>query len=123
MRRIATAAKPSDQDKLFAQVSRRAVEVANNYYTAGKVPEAQAAVQDVVSYAEKARTAAQSSGKNLKQTEIELREAARRLEQVRRSLALEDRPYVEAAVNRVEQVRKDLLDQMFGLKPKDKEKK
>ena len=116
----AAAAKVSDQDKLYAQLAMRATEVANDHYTAGDVIKAQSTIDEVVNYAEKARDAALQSNKNLKQTEITLRETSRRLDDLRRSLALEDRPYVETAINRIETVRKQLLDQMFGPKPKEK---
>lgn len=117
----AEAARPSEQGHLFAEVAWREVEVANSYYTAGEVEKAQAAVQEVVSYAEKAQAAAQKSGKKLKETEITIRKTARRLDDVRKTLAFEDRPAVAAAIERLEQVRKALLDQMFG-PPKEKKK-
>ena len=116
----AAAAKVTDQDKIYAQLAMSAAAVANDHYTAGDVNKAQATIDEAVSYAEKARDAALHTNKNLKQTEITLRETSRRLEDLRRTLALEDRPYVETAINRIENVRKDLLDQMFGLKPKEK---
>jgi len=118
----ATAIKVSDQDKFYAQLALRATEVANEQYTAGNITKAQATIDEAVTYAEKAHDAAAGSNKNLKQTEITLRETSRRLEELRRSLALEDRPYVETAINRIEDIRKKLLDQMFGPK-KPKEKK
>jgi len=116
----AAAAKISDQDKLYAQLAMSATAVANDRYTAGDVPKAQESIDEAVSFAEKARDAALHSNKNLKQTEITLRETSRRMEDLRRSLALEDRPYVETAINRIETIRKQLLDQMFGIKPKEK---
>ncbi|MBV9087997.1 MAG: hypothetical protein JOY79_10965 [Acidobacteriaceae bacterium] len=116
--RVASA-KGGEQDKLYAQLAMRATEVANDHYSAGDVTKAQAAIDEVISFAEKARDVALQSNKNLKQTEITLRETSRRLEDVRRSLAVEDRPYVETAINRIETVRKQLLDQMFG-KPKER---
>ena len=118
----AATAKSNDQDKIYAQLALHGTEVANDQYTAGDVAKAQGTIDEVVSYAEKARDAALGSNKNLKQTEIILRQASRRLEEVRRSLAVEDRSYLETAINRVENVRKELLDQMFGPK-KTREKK
>jgi ABC-type transporter Mla subunit MlaD len=116
----AASAKVGEQDKLYAQLAMRATEVANDHYTAGDVTKAQAAIDEVVSCAEKARAAALQTNKNLKQTEITLRETLRRLDDLRRTLAVEDRPYVETAINRIETVRKQLLDQMFGPKPKER---
>ena len=118
----AATAKSSDQDKIYAQLALNGTEVANDQYTAGEVAKAQVTIDEVASYAEKAGGAALESNKNLKQTEITLRQTSRRLEEVRRSLALEDRPQVETAINRVENVRKQLLEQMFGLKKKTEKK-
>jgi hypothetical protein len=115
----AAAAKDRDQDKLYAQLAMSATAVANEQYTAGDVTKAQASIDEAVTFAEKARDAAVHSNKNLKQTEITLRETSRRMEDLRRSLALEDRPYLETAINRIETIRKQLLDQMFGIKPKE----
>lgn len=117
----AEAAKPKDQDRLFAEMARREVEEANTFYIAGQIDKAQASLQEVVAYAEKAQQAAQKSGKKLKETEIILRKATRRLETLRGTFALEDRPPVQAAIDRLEEIRKSLLDQMFS-KPKPKEK-
>jgi hypothetical protein len=117
----AATVKVSDQDKYYAQLAMRATEVANDQYTAGNVTKAQVTIDEVVNYAQKAHNAAAESNKNLKQTEIILRETSRRLEELRRSLALEDRAYVETAINRIEDIRKGLLDQMFApKKPKEK---
>ncbi len=110
----ADAAKPKDQDKLFAEVSLRAVMLARTRYNENQVDKAQAAAQDAAVYAEKAREAAQTSGKNLKHTEIMLREAARRLDELRKDLSVEDRPPVEAAVHRIEAARQAVLTKMFG---------
>jgi hypothetical protein len=116
----ATTVRTGDQGKVYAQIAFHGTEVANDQYTAGDVTKAQATIDEVVSYAQKARDAARRSNKNLKQTEITLRETSRRLEEVRRSIAVEDRPYVETAINQVEGLRKELLEQMFGPKtPRD----
>ena len=71
-------------------------------------------------YAGRAAEAAQKSGKHLKDTEILLRETARRLDDVRKTLNFDDRPHVEAAVQQVEKFRQQLLDHMFGLSKESK---
>ena len=62
------------------------------------------------------------SGKQLKSTEILLRETARRLNDVSKTLNFDDRTYVEAAVKQVEKSRQQILDQMFGLPSKETKK-
>jgi len=116
-----SSADLNKQHKLYAELARQQVEVANDLYTAGDVAQAEAAVNEVVAYAEKAREIGLKSGKKLKKTEITLRKASRRLADVGRTLSVEYRPHVEAAVARLDDVRSELLEKMFGLK-KSKEK-
>jgi hypothetical protein len=75
----------------------------------------------VVQYASKARDVSVQSHGKIKDTEIILRETQRKLEAMKRTLAVEDRPPVEAARKKIEQFRQDLLDTMFA--PKKKENK
>ena len=70
----------------------------------------------------RASEAAQKTGKHLKNTEILLRETARRLDDVSKTLNFDDRIYVEAAVKQVEKSRQQLLEQMFGLPSKETRK-
>lgn len=77
-------------------------------------------MQDILKYAEKARDAAVSSHDNLKQTEIHLRQTQRNLEDMKRTLSVEDRPPIDAVEKKIEQFRQDLLDAMFPPKKKEK---
>ena len=117
----AESARPGDQGPLFAAIASREVNEADRSYTEGDIPKAMQAVDEVVRYAGRAAEAAQKSGKHLKHTEISLRETARRLDVVRKTLSFEDRAYVEAAVKQVEKRRQELLERMFG--PQSKEGK
>lgn len=112
-------ARPQDQVHLFAEIARREVNEADRFYTAGDIAAATQAVDDLVRYATRATDAAQKTGKHLKETEILLRSTARRLDDVRKTLNFDDRPYVEAAVKQVEKLRQQLLDQMFRVSSKD----
>ena len=76
--------------------------------------EARAAVSDVVRYSEKAHDAASHSGKNLKHTEIQLREMAVKLRDIKRSLPFEEQAAVQDAADHLERLRSDLLARMFG---------
>jgi hypothetical protein len=118
----AESASPNEQGRLFATIARREVNEANRFYTDGDIADAKKAVGEVVRYAGRAADAAGKSGKHAKQTEILLRETARRLEDVRKTLNFEDRPDVEAAVKQVEEIRQRLLNQMFGLPSKESKK-
>jgi len=112
----AKAAKASggEQAILCSRVAREDVELANQHFTDGKVAEGHAAVRDAVAYAEKARDAARNSKKKLKQTEMAIRKTARRLNDIGKTLAIDDRPAVEQAVKELQQIQDQLLEAMFG---------
>jgi lipopolysaccharide biosynthesis regulator YciM len=116
--RVATA-KPEDQPKLCIEIARRNVETANALYTDGKVDEARAAVSEALTYSEKGADAAIQTGKKLKATEIGIRKMAQRLEDIRRTLNFEDQAPVQAAVDRMQELRTALLKKMFGKESKD----
>lgn len=109
----ADAARGGEQAKLCLDYARRDLEAANDLYTKGDVDKAQAEIREVVEYAHKGADAATSSGKRLKQTEIALRELAKRMHDIGDSLSFEDRPPVRQAVDDIEGVRSDLLAKMF----------
>lgn len=106
------------QPLLFAEVVQRDIELANQLFTEGDAEKAHAAVKDAVTYAEKSRDALRNQPKKIKDTEIALRKAEHRLNDVRRTLALEDQPEVQTAVDQIAAVRKQILDQMFAPKKK-----
>lgn len=110
----AAAASGGELAMLCTRVAREDVELANQHFTEGKVEEGHAAVRDAVSYAEKARDAARNSGKKLKQTELAIGRTARRLSDIGKTLAIDDRPAVEQAVKELQQIQDQLLEAMFG---------
>ncbi len=106
-------ADKEQQAKLYAEVVRRDVEVADQHFTSGDVDKAQSVIAEIVDYTAKCLAAAHKNPKKLKETEQELHKASTRLEAVRRSLAFDDRPPVKAAVDKIESARTELLDLMF----------
>ena len=118
----ADAAQGGERAVLSLAYAHQELEDANNLYTQGDVEKAEAAIREVVDYSHKAADAASSSGKRLKQTEIDLRKLEHRMRDIGQSLNIDDRPPVEKAVQELEQVRANLLARMFGEKaePKDK---
>jgi hypothetical protein len=103
-----------DRPALCVEIAERQLKAANELYTAGKVDEAQTAVRDVVAYSEKGHDAAMESGKKVKNTEIAFRKMAAKLRDIKRSLNFDDQAPVEAAADRLESLRTDLLSHMFG---------
>lgn len=110
----AEAASGGDRAKLCAQMAQAEVELANQHFTDGEVEKGHAAVRDAVAYAAKARDAAIASRKQVKKTEIAIGKTARRLSDISKTLALDDRPAVEQAVKELEHIQDQLLDAMFG---------
>jgi polyhydroxyalkanoate synthesis regulator phasin len=110
----AESAKLDDQPALFTDIAERQLKSADELYTAGKIDDARAAVQDVVTYSEKAQATAIQSSKKLKNTEIALRKMAAKLRDIKRSLNFDDQAPVQAAADRLESLRTDLLTHMFG---------
>ena len=80
-----------------------------------------ATVQEVLQYAIRAHDLAIQTRKKMKETEIHLRRCRLSLESMRRTLAAEDRPAVEAVEKKLEQFTQDILEAMFA--PPKKEKK
>jgi hypothetical protein len=116
LRQRADSASRGDRAKLFGELAHREVEDANTHYSAGEIEKGQMRVQQAVHDAESATDAAVSSRKRLKQTEKLMHALSRRLEDVRRSVTVEDRPPIKAAIDRLEQLDRDLLNAMFGTK-------
>jgi hypothetical protein len=111
-------ARPEDRGNIALQIAERQVAEADKLYTDGKIEEAQAAVQDVVSYSSQAGDAVSQSGRRVKNTEISLRKMARRLTDIKHTLSSDNQPPVQAAIDSLEKIRTDLLNHMFGKKAK-----
>ena len=113
-------AQGGHQAKLASDLTGYLIGIADQQFTTGNNQEAQATVQDILKYAQMARDAAVKSHNHLKETEIKLRETQRRLEALKRTLSVEDRPPLDAVEKKIEQFRQDLLDAMFTPGKKDK---
>ncbi len=116
----AQKAPPEVCVQLCIQIAQQQLRRADKFYNEGNTEQARAAVDDIVTYSEKARDAAIQTRKRLKNVEIDVRKMAERLRDIKRTLAFEDQPPVEQAIRRLEDVRTVLLKEMFSDK---KEKK
>jgi hypothetical protein len=110
------SARIEDCPALCTEIARRELDSAGQLYQAGNPEEARVAVENVVKYSDKARDASIRTGKRLKDTEIAMRKMAARLRDIKRNLAFEDQAPVSAAIDRLEQMRTELLSHMFGKK-------
>ncbi len=109
----AAQAKPQDQVELFMQIGQRQVEAADKFYADNDVDKGKAAIEDATNYAEKAAEAAVNTGKHLKHTEISVRKLSDHMQAIWHTLAVEDRPPVKAATDRLDKLDSMLLDRMF----------
>lgn len=110
----------SNQAKICAEVAERLVAVADKEFTDGESVKGHATVQEILQYAARARDLAIQTRKKMKETEIHLRRCRYALENMRRTLAAEDRPPVEAVEKKLEQFGEDVLEAMFAPKKEHK---
>ncbi len=114
----AESATGDQKPLLYAEVVQRQIEDANQFFVAGDVEKARNTIKEVVVYAGKARDAALARPHKMKDTEIHLRKAEHRLNDIRRTLALEDQPDVQEAADQIAGMRKQILEAMFAPKRK-----
>jgi len=107
------SAKVEDRPALCTEIAERQLKSADELYTAGKVDEARSALKNVVTYSEKAHDAAIQSGKRVKNTEIEFRKMAAKLRDIKRTVNFDDQEPIQAAADRLEALRTELLTHMF----------
>lgn len=108
------SARVDDRPELGIRIAQQQLRNADELYSEGKDDEARAAVDDIVTYFEKARDAAIQTKKHLKTVEIEARKMAAKLGDIKRTLAFENQGPVEQAIRRLEDVRTSLLKEMFA---------
>ena len=108
-----TSARAGDRIQLCIQIAERQLEAADKFYSADETEKARTALDDVASFAEQARDYSIQLHKHQKQTEIAVRKMVRKLFDIKRAVNHEEHVPVEAAVDRLQRVRDDLLAAMF----------
>jgi succinate dehydrogenase/fumarate reductase-like Fe-S protein len=116
-------ASSDQQARLYAEIADRLVAVADKQFTDAESVKGHATVQEILQYATKAHDLAIETRKKMKETEKSLRECHRRLENMKRTLAAEDRPRVEAVEKQLAKLTEDVLESMFARPEKKKEQK
>jgi stress-induced morphogen len=114
-------AEPGQRGRLYAEIAEKLVAVADKQFTDAESIKGHATVQEILQYATKAHDLAIETRKKMKETEKSLRECHRRLENMKRTLAAEDRPTVEGVEKQLEKLTEEVLESMFA--PPKKEKK
>ena len=118
LKQKAESAEGAKRAELLAHVAYEYVLIADHHFTEGRPGEGHKTVIEVVRYAEQARDVAVQQGRKAKKAEMNIRKAARKLEDVRRSLAFEDQADVAAAVKRLHELQDEILEAMFAPKKK-----
>jgi stress-induced morphogen len=116
----AERADAGQQGRLYAEIADRLVAVADKQFTDSESVKGHATVQEILQYATKAHDLAIQTRKKMKETEKSLRQCKRRLENMRRTLAAEDRPKIEAVEKEVERLTEEVLESMFAPPKKDR---
>jgi len=119
----AERAVPDQQGRLYAEIADSLVPVADKQFTDGESVKGHATVQEILQYATKSHDLAIQTRKKMKETEKSLRQCKRRLENMRRTLAAEDRPKVEAVEKQLEKLTEEVLESMFAPPAKKKDQK
>jgi hypothetical protein len=110
----ADAASAGEQADLCMQVAERELKLTIDSYKANKPEDGRVSLQQIVKYADKAHFAAMHSGKKLKPTEIKVRRIASHLRDLKFNVDADDQPLVQAAVDKLEDFRTEILKSMFG---------
>jgi len=111
-------ASAEDRAEIAIRIAQLQTREADRLYRDGAVDQARAAVDEIVSSAEKARDAAVESKKHLKNVEIDTRKISEKLRDIKRTLAFDDQAPVDQAMKRLEDLRTSLLKEMFKKKEK-----
>jgi NADH dehydrogenase/NADH:ubiquinone oxidoreductase subunit G len=108
-----TSARAGDRIELCIQIAERRLEAADGFYLTDENEKARTALDDVASFAEQARDYSIQVHKRQKQTEIAVRKMVRKLFDIKRAVNHEEQVPVQAATDRLQRVRDDLLAAMF----------
>ncbi len=102
-----------DRPHLCIQIAEKQLDASDKLFASADVEKARTALTDVVAYSELARDYAIQTHKYQKQSEIAVRRMAHKLTDILHTMGRDDQGPVRDAVDRLEQVRDDLLASMF----------
>jgi hypothetical protein len=115
----ADAARPDQQPDLYMQIADRELKAVIEASKQNQWEQFLGALQQTVRYSDSAHSAALHSDKHLKRTEIKIREISNRLRDLKLSVDSDEQAVVQAAIDRLEGFRTELLHSMFGSKSND----
>jgi hypothetical protein len=107
---------PAKRGEIYADIANEYVALAKDKFAAGESDPGKDAISKSVEYARKAADSAKMKGKQIKKTEIRLRQCTTHLEDLARTVSVLDRDPVKAAIKQIDDLRSQLLDAMFKKK-------
>jgi len=110
----AEAARIEDRSALYIEIAERQLKSAGELYRSGRTDDARQAVNDLVTYSQKAHDASAQTGKRLKNTEIAFRKMAAKLRDIKTTLNFDDQAPVQAAADHLEDLRTDLMSRIWS---------
>src|SRR5581483_3581144 len=115
----ADSATGAQQADLCMQVADRQLKLAIDAYKQDKPEAGRDALDQITKYADKGHSAAIHSGKRVKHTEIKIRRISERLRDLKFNTGVDDQPFVQGTIDKLETYRTELLKSMFGSKNND----
>lgn len=112
----AESASASQQADLYLEIADRESKLAVDSYKNNNLEDSHKALDQTVSYADKAHDNVLKSGKKLPHTEIKIRRLVARFRDLKQNVDADEQTGVQAAVDKLESFRTDLLKAMFGSK-------
>ena len=112
----AESASGSQQADLYLEIADRESKLAVDAYKANNLEDSHKALDQAVAYADKAHANVLKSGKKLPRTEIKIRRLVARFRDLKQNVDADEQTAVQAAVDKLEGFRTDLLKSMFGSK-------
>lgn len=109
----AEQAQPRDRCFLYAELVRQMTDLAGQQFNSGDSLQASETLKLVQQYAEKIHTGVADDSKNLKNAELLMRRTSFRLRDILSEASYDDRPSLEATLKQVNQVREELMTQVF----------
>lgn len=110
----ADSAHVDQQPNLCMEVAERALKEGTDAYNSNQYVQFRTSLQQVVTYSDKARSAAMTSKKHVKGTEIKIRKISERLRDLKLNVSYDDEATVQAAIDKLESYRTELLKSMFA---------
>jgi len=115
----ADSAHADQQPNLCMEVAERALKEGTDAYNANQYVQFRTNLEQVVTYSDKAHAAAMTSKKHVKGTEIKIRKISERLRDLKLNVSYDDEATIQAAIDKLERFRTELLKSMFGSKSND----